>query len=76
MSSLLPVLSRREVVKIFLSAGWVESRQKGSHIILTKSGHLASLSVPDHREVARGTLRSLIRAAGMSPEEFQALRGR
>ena len=74
MSSILPVLSGREVVKIFLSAGWVESRQKGSHIILTKPGHVASLSVPDHREVARGTLRSLLRAAGMSPMDFNNLR--
>jgi len=74
MSSVLPVLSGREVVKILSKAGWVESRQRGSHIILTKPGHIASLSVPDHREVARGTLRSLLRAAGISVEEFAALR--
>ena len=53
MSSVLPVLSGREVVKILSKAGWVESRQRGSHIILTKTGHVASLSVPDHREVER-----------------------
>ena len=74
MSSVLPVLSGREVVKILSKAGWVENRQRGSHIILTKPGHTASLSVPDHREVARGTLRSLLRAAGISVEEFAALR--
>ena len=74
MSSVLPVLSGRKVVKILLKAGWVENRQRGSHIILTKPGHIASLSVPDHREVARGTLRSLLRAAGISVEEFVALR--
>ena len=74
MSSVLPVLSGREVVKIFSKAGWVESRQRGSHIILTKTGHIASLSVPDHREVARGTLRSLLRSAGLSAEEFAAFR--
>jgi predicted RNA binding protein YcfA (HicA-like mRNA interferase family) len=74
MSSVLPVLSGREVVKILSKAGWVESRQRGSHIILTKTGHIASLSVPDHREVARGTLRSLLRSAGISVEEFAALR--
>jgi len=74
MSSVLPVLSGREVVKILSKAGWVESRQRGSHIILTKPGHIASLSVPDHREVARGTLRALLRAAGISVEEFAALR--
>ena len=74
MSSVLPVLSGREVVKILSKAGWVESRQRGSHIILTKTGHIASLSVPDHREVARGTLRSLLRSAGISVEEFSAFR--
>jgi predicted RNA binding protein YcfA (HicA-like mRNA interferase family) len=74
MSSVLPVLSGREVVKILSKAGWVESRQRGSHIILTKTGHIASLSVPDHREVARGTLRSLLRSASISVEEFVAMR--
>jgi predicted RNA binding protein YcfA (HicA-like mRNA interferase family) len=74
MSSVLPVLSGREVVKIFAKAGWAETRQKGSHIILTKPGHIASLSVPDHKEVARGTLRALLRAAGISVEEFTLLK--
>jgi len=46
------------------------ARQRGSHIILVKEGHIATLSVPDHREVARGTLRSLIARAGLTIEEF------
>jgi predicted RNA binding protein YcfA (HicA-like mRNA interferase family) len=46
------------------------ARQKGSHIVLIKPGHVASLSVPDHREVARGTLRSLLRASGVAIEDF------
>lgn len=66
----LPVLSGREVVKAFSRDGWELARQRGSHMILVKTGHLASLSVPDHREVAKGTLRSLIRSAGCSVEEF------
>ncbi len=66
----VPVLSGREVVKIFQSFGWQVARQSGSHIIMTKEGHMASLSIPDHDEVARGTLRSLIRAAGLTVEEF------
>jgi hypothetical protein len=36
---------------------------------------MATLSVPDHREVAKGTLRSLIRASGLTVEEFAALAG-
>ena len=66
----LPVLSGREVVRAFGRAGWEMARQRGSHMILVKEGHMATLSVPDHREVARGTLRSLIRASGLSVDEF------
>ena len=46
---------------------------RGSHVILIKPGHAASLSVPEHRELAPGTLRALIRAARMSVDEFVAL---
>lgn len=66
----LPVLSGRRVVKVFESFGWQVARQRGSHIILIKPGHIATLSVPDHREVARGTLRALIRLADLTVEQF------
>ena len=66
----LPLLSGRDVVKVFERLGWEVVRQRGSHIILVKEGHIATLSVPDHREVARGTLRSLIARANTTVEEF------
>ncbi len=66
----LPRLSGREVVKAFESLGWEQVRQSGSHVILVREGHRATLSVPDHKEVAIGTLRSLIRSAGLTVEEF------
>jgi predicted RNA binding protein YcfA (HicA-like mRNA interferase family) len=69
----LPKLSGRAVVKVFGRNGWVLARQKGSHMILVKEGSRASLSVPNHREIAPGTLRSLIRAAGLNVEAFIAL---
>lgn len=69
----LPVLSGREVVRAFESGGWQVARQRGSHIVLIKEGSWATLSVPDHREIAPGTLRSLIRASGLTTEEFIAL---
>lgn len=72
MASTLPVLSGREVVRVFKSFGWEVARQSGSHIILVKEGEFATLSVPDHREVAKGTLRSLIRASGLTVSEFVA----
>ena len=66
----LPQLSGRETVRVFESLGWKVVRQKGSHIILIKDGQVATLSVPDHKEVAKGTLRSLIRSAGLTVSEF------
>jgi predicted RNA binding protein YcfA (HicA-like mRNA interferase family) len=66
----LPLLSGRKVAQAFVRLGWQVARQKGSHIVLVKPGYIASLSVPDHREVARGTLRSLLRAADVELSEF------
>jgi predicted RNA binding protein YcfA (HicA-like mRNA interferase family) len=66
----LPNLSGREVVRVFESFGWQVVRQSGSHIIMTKQGEIVTLSIPDHREIAKGTLRSLIRAAGLTAAEF------
>ncbi len=66
----VPVLKPREVIKSFQKVGWQVVRQRGSHIIMTKDGHIASLSIPNHREVARGTLRSLISASGLTVDEF------
>ncbi|MEO6786550.1 MAG: type II toxin-antitoxin system HicA family toxin [Chthoniobacteraceae bacterium] len=73
MGEKLPVLSGPEVVTALGRDGWQVARQRGSHIILVKVGSSATLSVPNHREVARGTLRSLIRAAGLTVEDFSAL---
>ncbi len=73
MASSLPVLSGREVVRVFESLGWQVARQSGSHIVMVKEGETATLSVPDHREVAKGTLRSLIRAAELTVAEFAAV---
>ena len=69
----LPVISGTRAVQVFCRAGWKVDRQKGSHVVLLKPDHIASLSVPQHRELAPGTLRSLIRAAGMTVEQFTAL---
>jgi len=66
----IPLLRPHEVIKTFEKFGWQVARQKGSHIILTKHGHIATLSIPNHPQVARGTLRSLIGKAGLTAEEF------
>ena len=70
MTEKLPLLPGRRVAQAFVRLGWQVARQKGSHIVLVKPGHIASLSVPDHREVARGTLRGLLRSADVELSEF------
>jgi len=71
----LPVISGREATSAFERAGWKVSRREESHIILTKVGAPATLSIPDHREVRRGTLRGLVRKAELTVEEFVSLLG-
>jgi predicted RNA binding protein YcfA (HicA-like mRNA interferase family) len=66
----LPVISGSEAVKAFQRAGWRVDRQRGSHVVLLKAGHIASLSIPQHKELAPGTLRSLLRSAEMTVEEL------
>jgi len=68
----LPLISGREAVKAFVKVGYEEDHQTGSHIILRqKNSPFRRLSIPDHREIAKGTLRSLIRQAGLTVEEFE-----
>ncbi|MFN8486789.1 MAG: type II toxin-antitoxin system HicA family toxin [Caldilineaceae bacterium] len=66
----VPLLRPRDVVKTFEKFGWQVVRQRGSHIIMAKEGHIATLSIPNHTEVARGTLRSLVAKAGLTVEAF------
>ncbi len=54
----LPVLGGKEVARIFQTLGWTVVRQSSSHMIMTKETEIATLSVPNHKEVAKGTLRS------------------
>ena len=57
MAGVRPILSGRKIRKAFEKDGWEFVRQRGSLMILVKPTSIASLSVPDHNEVARGTLR-------------------
>ncbi len=68
----LPVVSGTQAVKALDRAGWLIARRRGSHIILKKPASFHTLSVPDHDELDPGTLRSLIRTAGLTVEEFTA----
>ncbi len=70
----LPRISGREVVKALKKIGYEQDRQRGSHMILrqTNSPH-RRLTVPDHKEVAKGTLRAIIREVGLTVDEFKDL---
>ena len=68
----LPALSGQEVVRVFESFGWRIARQRGSHIVMIKPGEIVTLSIPNHKEVAKGTLRSLSRLANLTVAEFVA----
>ena len=69
----LPRLSGRECMKALGKAGFLFIRQKGSHMILRRSQPFAQVVVPDHKELDRGTLRSIIRQSGFTVEEFNHL---
>jgi len=69
----LPQVSGREAVGAFQRAGFEIKRQRGSHVAMTKAGLLHTLSIPDHSQIKPGTLRSQIRKAGLTVDEFIAL---
>lgn len=69
----LPRISGRKAVRVFQRAGWEVARQRGSHIVLTKTGSIYTLSVPLHPVLGPGLLRDLIRKAGLTVKEFTEL---
>jgi predicted RNA binding protein YcfA (HicA-like mRNA interferase family) len=68
----LPIVSGAQAVKALQRLGFFVDRQRGSHVVLKKvipEGERGCV-IPMHREVAVGTLRSALKMAGISPEEF------
>jgi predicted RNA binding protein YcfA (HicA-like mRNA interferase family) len=70
--SKLPVISGGDCVKALQKAGFEVVRERGSHIILRRNEPepARTVPVPNHRELKQGTLRGIIRLAGLTPEEF------
>jgi|TARA_B100002003_G_scaffold8959_1_gene7850 predicted RNA binding protein YcfA (HicA-like mRNA interferase family) len=67
----LPLISGIEVVKLLCKIGYEIDHQTGSHLILRqKEEPYRRLTVPNHRQIAKGTLRAIIRQAGLTREEF------
>jgi predicted RNA binding protein YcfA (HicA-like mRNA interferase family) len=62
------------VVAALSKAGYEKDRQRGSHIVIRQTVHPhRRITVPDHVEIAKGTLRAILREAGLTVEEFRAL---
>jgi predicted RNA binding protein YcfA (HicA-like mRNA interferase family) len=72
MSPKLPVVSGAQLIKAFVKIGYYIRSQQGSHVHLRHPIH-PPLTIPNHREVARGTLRAIIRQAGLSLDDFVSL---
>lgn len=71
--SKLPRISGRDCVGALQKRGFCFKRQAGSHIILRRDSPFAQVVVPDHKELDRGTLRAILRAAGLDVDEFNSL---
>ena len=67
-----PLISGKDCVAALARIGYVQTRQRGSHVRLECQGR-APLTVPMHAELDRGTLRAIIKAAALTVEEFTAL---
>lgn len=63
-------ISGKEAAKAFERAGWRAAGQVGSHLVLTKAGERANLSIPQHKELSVGTLRALIRSVNLTVDDF------
>ncbi|MBI4721646.1 MAG: type II toxin-antitoxin system HicA family toxin [Candidatus Stahlbacteria bacterium] len=63
-------ISGKEAVKVFQKAGWQSLGQVGSHLVMVKPGIRVNLSIPQHKELSIGTIRALIRNAGLTVDEF------
>jgi predicted RNA binding protein YcfA (HicA-like mRNA interferase family) len=75
MSRHLPAVSGRELVRALQRAGFVQLRQKGSHVSMEKrsaSGYWRTI-VPLHREIRPGTLSDILNQTGLSKEDLSAL---
>jgi predicted RNA binding protein YcfA (HicA-like mRNA interferase family) len=69
----LKIFSGKELCKLLASHGFIQIRQKGSHIIMQKQteGKTITVPVPNHSEIKKGTLQSIIRQSEISKQYFE-----
>ncbi len=68
--SKLPIISGKKCVQALSKIGFVVRFQQGSHIILVREEPKTRLSVPNHKELDKGTLRAIIHQAGLTVSQF------
>ncbi|MBK1642841.1 hypothetical protein CKO12_13375 [Chromatium okenii] len=66
-------VSGKMAVSAFQKAGWSVVGQVGSHVVMTKGMMRVNLSIPQHHELSVGTLRALVRNAGITVDDFLRL---
>ncbi|MCL4502704.1 MAG: type II toxin-antitoxin system HicA family toxin [Deltaproteobacteria bacterium] len=67
----LPAISGRDLVKALAKFGYLYDHHRGSHIILRhQDPPHRRLTIPDHKEIAKGTLKNIMREAGLTLEEL------
>ncbi len=71
--SKLPVISGKECIKALEKIGFVVFRQRGSHITMVREDPQCQVTIPNHKTVAKGTLRAIIRQADLTVDEFTKL---
>jgi predicted RNA binding protein YcfA (HicA-like mRNA interferase family) len=69
----LPIVSGKEYIEALERANFYVKKRESSHVILRRDDPFAQIVVPDHREIDRGTLRAILRQAGLSVDEFVLL---
>ena len=74
MGTKLPVLKPKQMVKALLKIGFIKKRQKGSHLILWHPVTKGLVPIPIHdSEIKKGTLKSIIKQAGLTKEDLLKL---
>ncbi|MBA3414331.1 MAG: type II toxin-antitoxin system HicA family toxin [Chloroflexia bacterium] len=68
-------MTSRQVRRVLAKAGWRVDRQQGSHVMLVRGDGTGLVVVPDHPgDLRPGTVRAILKQAGLTPDEFNRLR--
>ncbi|MBL1210766.1 type II toxin-antitoxin system HicA family toxin [Geminocystis sp. GBBB08] len=66
----IPNMSGKTCIKALAKIGYYQKRQEGSHIILRKDNPFSQIVIPNHKNIAKGTLRTIIKSADLTIDEF------